>query len=137
MQVHSIGLIVQCICDVFDISSLSKIEEMSWGGVAGWTGQGGSVLGTKRSVNGPCLLLLIIIHLISQSWWHFECYPIRTLPSTCMEKLVENLTTYRIQSLLVIGGFEVSIRMFSFLLRYLKLYNSGGQTPKLFYSLGL
>uniref|UniRef100_A0A8B9RF16 6-phosphofructokinase type B n=1 Tax=Astyanax mexicanus TaxID=7994 RepID=A0A8B9RF16_ASTMX len=51
--------------------------EVSWHSVAGWTGQGGSLLGTKR-----------------------------TLPSTCMEKLVENLNKYNIQSLLVVGGFE-------------------------------
>uniref|UniRef100_A0A8B9KNK0 ATP-dependent 6-phosphofructokinase, liver type-like n=1 Tax=Astyanax mexicanus TaxID=7994 RepID=A0A8B9KNK0_ASTMX len=50
---------------------------VSWHSVAGWTGQGGSLLGTKR-----------------------------TLPSTCMEKLVENLNKYNIQSLLVVGGFE-------------------------------
>lgn len=31
----------------------------------------------------------------------------RTLPSTCMEKLVENLNKFNIQSLFVVGGFEV------------------------------
>ncbi|KAI5107362.1 ATP-dependent 6-phosphofructokinase, liver type [Silurus meridionalis] len=54
-----------------------EVKEMSWSCVAGWTGQGGSVLGTKR-----------------------------TLPNTCMEKLVESIAKYSIQSLLVIGGFE-------------------------------
>ncbi|XP_009885677.1 PREDICTED: ATP-dependent 6-phosphofructokinase, liver type, partial [Charadrius vociferus] len=45
--------------------------------VAGWLGRGGSMLGTKR-----------------------------TLPKTCMEKIVENVRKFNIQGLLVIGGFE-------------------------------
>uniref|UniRef100_A0A4W4H5A6 6-phosphofructokinase n=1 Tax=Electrophorus electricus TaxID=8005 RepID=A0A4W4H5A6_ELEEL len=53
------------------------VKEVSWNTVAGWTGQGGSLLGTKR-----------------------------TLPSSCMEKLVENINKYNIQALLVVGGFE-------------------------------
>uniref|UniRef100_A0A6Q2YQT2 ATP-dependent 6-phosphofructokinase n=1 Tax=Esox lucius TaxID=8010 RepID=A0A6Q2YQT2_ESOLU len=52
-------------------------EAMGWRSVAGWTGQGGSLLGTKR-----------------------------TLPSTCMEKIVETITKYSIQALLIVGGFE-------------------------------
>lgn len=31
----------------------------------------------------------------------------RTLPKTCMEKIVENVRKFNIQALLVIGGFEV------------------------------
>lgn len=31
----------------------------------------------------------------------------RTLPKTCMEKIVENVRKFNIQGLLVIGGFEV------------------------------
>lgn len=54
-----------------------QVKEVDWHSVAGWTGQGGSILGTKR-----------------------------TLPSTCIEKFVENITKFHIQSLLVIGGFE-------------------------------
>lgn len=34
---------------------------MSWSSVAGWTGQGGSVLGTKRLANRSCLLLLLLL----------------------------------------------------------------------------
>lgn len=33
--------------------------------------------------------------------------PSRTLPKTCMEKIVENVRKFNIQALLVIGGFEV------------------------------
>uniref|UniRef100_A0A8D0AIN0 6-phosphofructokinase n=1 Tax=Sander lucioperca TaxID=283035 RepID=A0A8D0AIN0_SANLU len=45
--------------------------------VAGWTGQGGSLLGTKR-----------------------------TLPNKHMEKIVETIIKFNISALLVIGGFE-------------------------------
>uniref|UniRef100_A0A8C2BPM4 6-phosphofructokinase n=1 Tax=Cyprinus carpio TaxID=7962 RepID=A0A8C2BPM4_CYPCA len=68
---------VYIVNDGFDGLANGAVNEVSWNQVAGWTGQGGSLLGTKR-----------------------------TLPSTCMEKLVENLNKFRIQSLLVIGGFE-------------------------------
>ncbi|XP_054642312.1 ATP-dependent 6-phosphofructokinase, liver type [Dunckerocampus dactyliophorus] len=54
-----------------------EVFEMQWHNVAGWTGQGGSLLGTKR-----------------------------TLPSKHMEKVVENIAKYNISALLVIGGFE-------------------------------
>ncbi|XP_037136500.1 ATP-dependent 6-phosphofructokinase, liver type [Syngnathus acus] len=53
------------------------VFEMEWHNVAGWTGQGGSLLGTKR-----------------------------TLPSKHMEKIVENIAKFNISALLVIGGFE-------------------------------
>ncbi|XP_069010749.1 ATP-dependent 6-phosphofructokinase, liver type [Embiotoca jacksoni] len=53
------------------------VFEMEWHNVAGWTGRGGSLLGTKR-----------------------------TLPSKNMEKIVETITKYNISALLVIGGFE-------------------------------
>ncbi|XP_061697079.1 ATP-dependent 6-phosphofructokinase, liver type [Syngnathoides biaculeatus] len=53
------------------------VFEMEWHNVAGWTGQGGSLLGTKR-----------------------------TLPSKHMEKIVENMAKFNISALLVIGGFE-------------------------------
>uniref|UniRef100_A0A7N8X124 6-phosphofructokinase n=1 Tax=Mastacembelus armatus TaxID=205130 RepID=A0A7N8X124_9TELE len=51
--------------------------EIDWHDVAGWTGQGGSKLGTKR-----------------------------TLPNKNMEKLLETITKFNISALLVIGGFE-------------------------------
>uniref|UniRef100_A0A672QT98 6-phosphofructokinase type B n=1 Tax=Sinocyclocheilus grahami TaxID=75366 RepID=A0A672QT98_SINGR len=65
------------VSDGFEGLANGAVNEVSWNQVAGWTGQGGSLLGTKR-----------------------------TLPSTCMEKLVENLNKFSIQSLLVVGGFE-------------------------------
>ncbi|XP_066541974.1 ATP-dependent 6-phosphofructokinase, liver type isoform X1 [Hoplias malabaricus] len=68
---------VYTVNDGFEGLAKGAINEVSWNSVAGWTGQGGSILGTKR-----------------------------TLPSTCMENLVENLSKYNIQSLLVVGGFE-------------------------------
>uniref|UniRef100_A0A673CBV1 ATP-dependent 6-phosphofructokinase n=1 Tax=Sphaeramia orbicularis TaxID=375764 RepID=A0A673CBV1_9TELE len=51
--------------------------EMEWHKVAGWTGQGGSLLGTKR-----------------------------TLPEKNMEKIVGTIKKFNISALLVIGGFE-------------------------------
>ncbi|XP_063070414.1 ATP-dependent 6-phosphofructokinase, liver type-like [Engraulis encrasicolus] len=68
---------VYIVNDGFHGLANGQVSEVEWHGVAGWTGQGGSILGTKR-----------------------------TLPSTCMEGLVENLNKYNIQSLLVVGGFE-------------------------------
>uniref|UniRef100_A0A8C3V212 6-phosphofructokinase n=1 Tax=Catharus ustulatus TaxID=91951 RepID=A0A8C3V212_CATUS len=57
--------------------SCPQVREVGWHDVAGWLGRGGSMLGTKR-----------------------------TLPKTCMEKIVENVRKFNIQGLLVIGGFE-------------------------------
>ncbi|XP_076858618.1 ATP-dependent 6-phosphofructokinase, liver type [Brachyhypopomus gauderio] len=68
---------VYTVSDGFEGLANGAVNEVSWHSVAGWTGQGGSLLGTKR-----------------------------TLPSTCMEKLVENLNKHSIQALLVVGGFE-------------------------------
>lgn len=53
------------------------VFEMEWHKVAGWTGQGGSLLGTKR-----------------------------TLPSTNFEKIASTFGKYGITALLVVGGFE-------------------------------
>ncbi|XP_056610647.1 ATP-dependent 6-phosphofructokinase, liver type [Triplophysa dalaica] len=68
---------VYIVSDGFEGLANGEVNEVAWHQVAGWTGQGGSLLGTKR-----------------------------TRPSTCMEKLVENLKKFNIQSLLVVGGFE-------------------------------
>ncbi|XP_033966452.1 ATP-dependent 6-phosphofructokinase, liver type [Pseudochaenichthys georgianus] len=54
-----------------------NVLEMEWHSVAGWTGQGGSLLGTKR-----------------------------TLPNSNMEGIVETIRKFNISALLVIGGFE-------------------------------
>uniref|UniRef100_A0A3P9H0T0 ATP-dependent 6-phosphofructokinase n=1 Tax=Oryzias latipes TaxID=8090 RepID=A0A3P9H0T0_ORYLA len=63
--------------DGFQGLANGEIFEMKWRNVAGWTGQGGSLLGTKR-----------------------------TLPETDMKKIVENIAKFNISALLVIGGFE-------------------------------
>uniref|UniRef100_A0A8C2NFS6 ATP-dependent 6-phosphofructokinase n=1 Tax=Capra hircus TaxID=9925 RepID=A0A8C2NFS6_CAPHI len=55
----------------------SKIEEAGWSYVGGWTGQGGSKLGTKR-----------------------------TLPKKSFEQISANITKFNIQGLVIIGGFE-------------------------------
>uniref|UniRef100_A0A8C9U341 6-phosphofructokinase n=1 Tax=Scleropages formosus TaxID=113540 RepID=A0A8C9U341_SCLFO len=68
---------VYAVSDGFEGLAAGAIKEVTWHDVAGWTGQGGSLLGTKR-----------------------------TLPSTCMQSIVENISKYSIQSLLVVGGFE-------------------------------
>ncbi|GAA6100765.1 phosphofructokinase, liver b [Tachysurus ichikawai] len=71
------GLRVYNVNDGFEGLAKDMVTEVHWHDVAGWTGQGGSLLGTKR-----------------------------TLPNSCMEKIVENIGKYSIRSLLVIGGFE-------------------------------
>ncbi|KAL4635662.1 ATP-dependent 6-phosphofructokinase, liver type isoform X1 [Arapaima gigas] len=68
---------VYMVSDGFEGLAVGAIKEVTWHDVAGWTGQGGSLLGTKR-----------------------------TLPNTCMESIVENINKYSIQSLLLVGGFE-------------------------------
>ncbi len=81
-----------------------QVNEVAWNQVAGWTGQGGSLLGTKR-------LVTLTNQRTSTHLWNWARVPSiwsRTLPSACMEKLVENLSRFSIRSLLVVGGFEVS-----------------------------
>uniref|UniRef100_A0A8C3JZX4 Phosphofructokinase domain-containing protein n=1 Tax=Calidris pygmaea TaxID=425635 RepID=A0A8C3JZX4_9CHAR len=71
------GHTVYVVSDGFEGLSKGQVREVGWHDVAGWLGRGGSMLGTKR-----------------------------TLPKTCMEKIVENVRKFNIQALLVIGGFE-------------------------------
>ncbi|KGL75811.1 6-phosphofructokinase, liver type, partial [Tinamus guttatus] len=71
------GHTMYVVNDGFEGLSKGQIREVGWHDVAGWLGGGGSMLGTKR-----------------------------TLPKTCMEKIVENVRKFNIQGLLVIGGFE-------------------------------
>ncbi|XP_066539343.1 ATP-dependent 6-phosphofructokinase, platelet type isoform X1 [Hoplias malabaricus] len=63
--------------DGFEGFYKGQIREIKWGDVGGWTGQGGSLLGTKR-----------------------------TLPAKHVEKIAEQMRKYSINALLVIGGFE-------------------------------
>ncbi|XP_041697887.1 ATP-dependent 6-phosphofructokinase, platelet type isoform X1 [Coregonus clupeaformis] len=63
--------------DGFEGFYKGQIKEIKWGDVAGWTGQGGSILGTKR-----------------------------TLPAKHFDKIAEQIRIHNINALLVIGGFE-------------------------------
>ncbi|XP_060228526.1 ATP-dependent 6-phosphofructokinase, platelet type isoform X3 [Meriones unguiculatus] len=65
------------VFDGFDGFAKGQIKEMDWIDVGGWTGQGGSILGTKR-----------------------------TLPGKYLEKIAEKMHSYNINALLIIGGFE-------------------------------
>ncbi|KAI4809397.1 hypothetical protein KUCAC02_018280 [Chaenocephalus aceratus] len=65
------------INDGFEGFYKGQIKEIKWGDVGGWTGQGGSLLGTKR-----------------------------TLPGKYLGKIAEQIKIHNINALLVIGGFE-------------------------------
>ncbi|XP_029929540.1 ATP-dependent 6-phosphofructokinase, platelet type isoform X4 [Myripristis murdjan] len=65
------------VSDGFEGFYKGQIKEIKWGDVGGWTGQGGSLLGTKR-----------------------------TLPAKHMDKIAEQMRIHNINALLVIGGFE-------------------------------
>ncbi|XP_027260884.1 ATP-dependent 6-phosphofructokinase, platelet type isoform X3 [Cricetulus griseus] len=65
------------IYDGFDGFAKGQIKEFSWEDVGGWTGQGGSILGTKR-----------------------------TLPGKHLEKIAEQIRSHSINALLIVGGFE-------------------------------
>uniref|UniRef100_A0A4W3IPE0 ATP-dependent 6-phosphofructokinase n=1 Tax=Callorhinchus milii TaxID=7868 RepID=A0A4W3IPE0_CALMI len=71
---------VFAVSDGLEGFSTGQIKEMSWRDVGGWTGQGGSLLGTKR-----------------------------TLPEKCMEKLLEQIRNFSIHGILIIGGFEAFV----------------------------
>uniref|UniRef100_A0A4W4F1X3 6-phosphofructokinase n=1 Tax=Electrophorus electricus TaxID=8005 RepID=A0A4W4F1X3_ELEEL len=63
--------------DGFEGLAQGKIEQFTWTSVGGWTGKGGSNLGTKR-----------------------------VLPAKYMEEISLNIAKYNIHGLIVIGGFE-------------------------------
>ncbi|KAM6900588.1 ATP-dependent 6-phosphofructokinase, platelet type isoform 2-T2 [Xenentodon cancila] len=65
------------VSDGFEGFYKGQIKEIKWGDVGGWTGQGGSLLGTKR-----------------------------TLPAKHVDKIAEQMRKHNINALLVIGGFE-------------------------------
>ncbi|XP_061695946.1 ATP-dependent 6-phosphofructokinase, platelet type isoform X1 [Syngnathoides biaculeatus] len=65
------------VSDGFEGFHKGQIKEIKWGDVGGWTGQGGSLLGTKR-----------------------------TLPGKHLDKIAEQMRIHNINALLVIGGFE-------------------------------
>uniref|UniRef100_A0A3Q3MY60 6-phosphofructokinase n=1 Tax=Labrus bergylta TaxID=56723 RepID=A0A3Q3MY60_9LABR len=66
--------------DGFDGLANGMIEPIGWSGVAGLTGKGGSMLGTKRS-----------------------------LPNEFMEEISLNITKFNIHALVIIGGFEAFV----------------------------
>ncbi|XP_072296650.1 ATP-dependent 6-phosphofructokinase, platelet type-like isoform X1 [Eucyclogobius newberryi] len=68
------------VSDGFEGLYKGQIKEITWGDVGGWTGQGGSLLGTKR-----------------------------TLPGKHLGQIAEQMRVYNINALLVIGGFEAYV----------------------------
>ncbi|KAF5928003.1 hypothetical protein HPG69_014161 [Diceros bicornis minor] len=66
------------VYDGFEGFAKGQIKEIGWGDVGGWTGQGGSILGTKR-----------------------------TLPGKYLTEIATQMHTHSINALLIIGGFEV------------------------------
>ncbi|XP_076028165.1 ATP-dependent 6-phosphofructokinase, muscle type-like isoform X4 [Genypterus blacodes] len=63
--------------DGFDGLAEGQIEPITWTGVSGWTGKGGSMLGTKRS-----------------------------LPTKMLDQISKNIAKFSIHALVIIGGFE-------------------------------
>ncbi|XP_057680131.1 ATP-dependent 6-phosphofructokinase, platelet type isoform X3 [Corythoichthys intestinalis] len=74
------------VSDGFEGFYKGQIKEIKWADVGGWTGQGGSLLGTKR-----------------------------TLPAKHVEKIAEQMRAHNINALLVIGGFEAFLSLLELL----------------------
>ncbi|XP_051688384.1 ATP-dependent 6-phosphofructokinase, platelet type isoform X2 [Oryctolagus cuniculus] len=70
------------VYDGFDGFAKGQIKEIRWGDVGGWTGQGGSILGTKR-----------------------------ILPGKYLEEIATQIRTHNINAILIIGGFETCDRI--------------------------
>ncbi|XP_028289649.1 ATP-dependent 6-phosphofructokinase, platelet type-like isoform X4 [Gouania willdenowi] len=68
--------------DGFEGFYKGQIKEIKWADVGGWTGQGGSLLGTKR-----------------------------TLPAKHVEKIAEQMRKHNINALLIVGGFEAFLSL--------------------------
>ncbi|XP_061603139.1 ATP-dependent 6-phosphofructokinase, muscle type-like isoform X1 [Phyllopteryx taeniolatus] len=66
--------------DGFDGLAHGQIEPINWTSVSGWTGLGGSMLGTKR-----------------------------TLPGKLMEEISQNIAKFNIHALVIVGGFEAYV----------------------------
>uniref|UniRef100_A0A669CBE2 ATP-dependent 6-phosphofructokinase n=1 Tax=Oreochromis niloticus TaxID=8128 RepID=A0A669CBE2_ORENI len=64
----------------FDGLAQGQIEPLTWTSVSGWTGKGGSMLGTKR-----------------------------TLPGKRLEEISQNIAKFNIHALVIIGGFEAYV----------------------------
>ncbi|KAM8731013.1 ATP-dependent 6-phosphofructokinase, platelet type isoform 1-T1 [Acanthopagrus schlegelii] len=74
------------VSDGFEGFSKGQIKEIKWADVGGWTGQGGSLLGTKR-----------------------------TLPAKHVEKIAEQMRKNNINALLIVGGFEAFLSLLELL----------------------
>ncbi|KAE8293410.1 ATP-dependent 6-phosphofructokinase, muscle type [Larimichthys crocea] len=74
------GHTMLAVHDGFDGLAQGQVEPINWTSVSGWTGKGGSMLGTKR-----------------------------TLPSKKMEEISQNIAKFNIHSLVIIGGFEAYV----------------------------
>ena len=73
-----------------------EVEQLQWADVTGWVSEGGALLGTRRTlpekVSNPTYII-----------WH-RCYSI--WPHQNYSAVAEQLAKYKIQGLVVIGGFE-------------------------------
>uniref|UniRef100_UPI0037E8A872 ATP-dependent 6-phosphofructokinase, platelet type isoform X2 n=1 Tax=Semicossyphus pulcher TaxID=241346 RepID=UPI0037E8A872 len=74
------------VSDGFEGFYKGQIKEIKWADVGGWTGQGGSLLGTKR-----------------------------TLPAKHVDKIAEQMRAHNINALLVVGGFEAFLSLLELL----------------------
>ncbi|XP_068199635.1 ATP-dependent 6-phosphofructokinase, platelet type isoform X3 [Antennarius striatus] len=70
------------VSDGFEGFYKGQIKEIKWADVGGWTGQGGSLLGTKR-----------------------------TLPAKYVDKIAEQMRQHNINALLIVGGFEAFLSL--------------------------
>uniref|UniRef100_A0A7N8XZS7 6-phosphofructokinase type A n=1 Tax=Mastacembelus armatus TaxID=205130 RepID=A0A7N8XZS7_9TELE len=66
--------------DGFDGLAHGQVTPITWTSVSGWTGKGGSALGTKR-----------------------------TLPAKLLEEISHNIAKFNIHALVIIGGFEAYV----------------------------
>ncbi|XP_076577675.1 ATP-dependent 6-phosphofructokinase, platelet type isoform X5 [Chaetodon auriga] len=74
------------VSDGFEGLWKGQIKEIKWADVGGWTGQGGSLLGTKR-----------------------------TLPAKHIDKIAEQMRKHNINALLIVGGFEALLSLLELL----------------------
>ncbi|KAL6119730.1 pfkm [Pungitius sinensis] len=74
------GHTMLAVQDGFDGLAHGQVEPITWTSVTGWTGKGGSMLGTKR-----------------------------TLPGKILEQISENIAKFNIHALVIIGGFEAYV----------------------------
>ncbi|KAM9337358.1 ATP-dependent 6-phosphofructokinase, platelet type isoform 1-T1 [Symphorus nematophorus] len=74
------------VSDGFEGFYKGQIKEIKWADVGGWTGQGGSLLGTKR-----------------------------TLPAKHVDKIAEQMRNHNINALLIVGGFEAFLSLLELL----------------------